>query len=173
MDKDIASRRLVIVGRVLAARGLRGEVRVEVITDSPSRFSTGGILYLKGRPQRIQRSSSLPKGTVVLKLEGINSRSEAESLRDSFLMVPEDMVPPLPEGEYYHFQIIDMQVYTQEREYLGQITQILSTGSNDVYVVSHDGQELLIPALDEVIKEVDVERGMMTVELPEGLRLSP
>ena len=109
----------------------------------------------------------------MLKLEGINSRSEAESLRDSFLMVPEDMVPPLPEGEYYHFQIIDMQVYTQEREYLGQITQILSTGSNDVYVVSHDGQELLIPALDEVIKEVDVERGMMTVELPEGLRLSP
>ena len=61
MDKDIASRRLVIVGRVLAARGLRGEVQVEVITDSPSRFSTGGILYLKGRPQRIQRSSSLPK----------------------------------------------------------------------------------------------------------------
>jgi 16S rRNA processing protein RimM len=107
---------------------------------------------------------------MALKLEGINSRNEAEGLRDCFLTVSEDMTPPLPEGEYYHFQIIDMSVYTRKLEYLGQITQILPTGSNDVYVVSDEDEELLIPAVDEVIVEVDVAQGTMTVDLPDGLR---
>ena len=173
MDRDTSPTRLVIVGRVVAARGPRGEVQVDVISDSPDRFSAGGFLYLNDQPHRIQSSSMLPKGRVSLKLEGINSRSEAESLRGNLLMVPEGMVPPLAEGDYYHFQIVDMHVYTEEGEYLGQITQILSTGSNDVYVVSRGGEELLIPAVDEVIKEVDVEKAVMTVELPGGLKAEP
>ena len=161
------------MGRVLAAQGLKGEVRIEVITDSPDRFSSGGIVYVKGEPHRIRRSSRLPKGTLALKLEGIDNRGQAEALRESLLTVPEEMVPPPPEGQYYHFQIIDMRVHTQEREYLGQVIQIISTGSNDVYVVSREGKEILIPALDDVIKEMDVERGVMTVDLPEGLRSIP
>ena len=169
MGKEIASVRLVVVGRVLAPRGLQGEVHVETISDSPGRFCSGGMLYLNSQPRKIQWSSSLPSGRVVLKLEDINSRTDAESIRGHLLMVPEDMVPSLADGNYYHYQIIDIQVYSQQREYLGQITQIISTGSNDVYVVSLDGRELLIPALDEVIKEVDVVRAVMTVDLPEGL----
>ena len=161
------------MGRVLAPHGLKGEVRIEVITDSPDRFSSGGIVYVTGEPHRIQRSFRLPKGTLALKLEGIDDRGQAEALRESLLTVPEEMVPPPPEGQYYHFQIIDMRVHTREREYLGQVTQIISTGSNDVYVVSCEGKEILIPALDDVIKEMDVERGVMTVDLPEGLRSSP
>ena len=170
MYEDAASTGPVIVGRVLAPRGPAGEVKVEVISDSPARFSKGSVLYLKGQTHRIQRSYRLPRGTMALKLEGINSRNEAEGLRDCFLTVSEDMTPPLPEGEYYHFQIIDMSVYTRKLEYLGQITQILPTGSNDVYVVSHEDEELLIPAVDEVIVEVDVAQGTMTVDLPDGLR---
>jgi 16S rRNA processing protein RimM len=170
MYEDAASTGPVIVGRVLAPRGPAGEVKVEVISDSPARFSKGSVLYLKGQTHRIQRSYRLPRGTMALKLEGINSRNEAEDLRDCFLTVSEDMTPPLPEGEYYHFQIIDMSVYTRKLEYLGQITQILPTGSNDVYVVSDEDEELLIPAVDEVIVEVDVAQGTMTVDLPDGLR---
>jgi 16S rRNA processing protein RimM len=170
MYEDAASTGPVIVGRVLAPRGPAGEVKVEVISDSPARFSKGSVLYLKGQTHRIQRSYRLPRGTMALKLEGINSRNEAEGLRDCFLTVSEDMTPPLPEGEYYHFQIIDMSVYTRKLEYLGQITQILPTGSNDVYVVSDEDEELLIPAVDEVIVEVDVAQGTMTVDLPDGLR---
>ncbi len=173
MGEDVASGRLVVVGRILAPRGLRGEVRVEVISDSLGRFAAGGALYLDSQPHKIQYSSRLSEGIVALKLEGINSLSDAERLRDAFLTVTEDMVPPLEEGQYYHFQIIDMQVYTQEREYLGQITEILSTGANDVYVVSHKGQVLLIPALDEVIKEIDLDKGVMMVDLPEGLEATP
>ena len=172
MDKENASKRLVVVGRVLSPHGMMGEFQVEVASDSPGRFSSGGILYINGQAHKIQSSSRLPRGRLALKLEEINSRNEAESLRDGTLTVPEDMVPPLPEGDYYHFQLMDMRVYTLEREFLGQITQILSTGNNDVYVVALGGKELLIPALDDVIRELDVENGTMTVDLPEGLRPS-
>ncbi len=158
------------MGRVLAPRGLTGEIKVETHSDAPGRFSPGGILHIRDHPHKIEHSTSLPKGALALKLEGVENHKEAESLRGALLLVPEDMVPPLPEGEYYHFQIIDMKVYTQETEYLGRVTEILSTGSNDVYVVSEGGKDLLIPALDDVVKDVDVARRTMTVDLPRGLR---
>lgn len=172
MDQDRLPEKSVVVGRVLGPRGVRGELQIEVISDSPGRFSSGGILFINNQIYNIQRSSTLPKGRLTLKLDGIDGREQAQALKDSFLTVTEDLVPPLPEGQYYHFQIIDMQVYTQEGEHLGQITDILSTGSNDVYVVSLRGTELLIPALDDVIKEVDVEQAKMVVALPDGLRPS-
>ena len=170
MDKDVTSGRLVVVGRVLSPHGTTGELQIEAISDSPGRFSSGGMLYLNDRPHKIKSSRGLPKGRIGLKLEGINSRNEAESLRGSLLLVSEDMVPPLPEGEYYHFQLIGIRVYTQEHEYLGQITEILATGSNDVYLVSHNSSEILIPALNDVVVRVDVNGRTMTVDLPEGLR---
>lgn len=169
MVENSASGRLVVVGKVLAPRGLAGEVRIEVISDSPGRFAAGGILFLNGRPHKILRSTDLPRGKVALKLDYIDSHLQAEGLRGCLLTVPEEMVPPLSEGEFYHYQIIDMEVYDQQGECLGKITQIFPTGSNDVYVVSHEGRDLLVPALVDVIMEVDVEKGTMTVDLPEGL----
>ena len=170
MDRGAAPGEPVIVGRVVDPRGMKGEVQIEVISDSPGRFSPGGVLFLQGRPHTIQRSSPQANGRLYLKLEGIESRTEAEGLRHTFLTVSEDMVGPLPEGEYYHFQIIDTRVFTSEGEYLGRVTEIISTGSNDVYVAAHDGTELLVPALEEVILKVDLQQGTMTVELPPGLR---
>ena len=162
--------RLIVVGKVLGPKGLKGEIKVEPISDSPGRFAPGGILYAKDRPHQILRSTQLSVGQLALKLQGIDSRDDAEHLRGVTLLVPEDTALPLPEGEYYHFQILDMTVYTPEKECLGRVTEILSTGSNDVYVVSSDGKELLVPALEDVVKEVDVARKTITVELPEGLR---
>jgi len=165
----VDSGRQVIVGRVLGSRGLAGEISVEVISDSPDRFSSGGVLFLEGRSYRIERSSRLSRGNMALKLEGINTRSHADNLRGQSLTVPEEMVPAPPEGVYYHYQILDLQVYTREREYLGRVTEIFSTGVNEVYVVSGDGREVLLPALEDVILDVDVGAGEMTVDLPEGL----
>ena len=170
MDEGTGSNRHVIVGTILGARGVNGEVNVAVTSDSPGRFSTGGVLHLEGTPRTILRSYELSRGRVGLKLEGIDSRTEAQTLRGSHLTVPEEMVPPLPQGKYYHFQIVDMRVYTVEGEYLGKVAEILSTGSNDVYIVSQEGKDILIPALEEVIADVDVGKGMMTVDLPQGLR---
>ena len=169
-DDNTASKAHIIVGRIAAPRGRSGELLVEVTSDHPGRFSPGGTVYLDDHPHRILRSAELGKGKLSLALEGIVNRDDAERLRQCYLTVPEDQVPPLPEGQYYYFQITDLRVSTQEGEYLGCISQILPTGSNDVYVVSKEGKELLIPALDDVIKEVDVKRGTMTVDLPEGLR---
>ena len=99
----------------------------------------------------------------------MGSLEQAAGLQGAVVEVPEREVSPLQEGCYYYFQIIDLQVYTTQGEWLGTVRDVLSTGANDVYVVQGGEREVLIPALDDVVVEVDVERRRMTVDLPEGL----
>ena len=160
----------VVVGKVLAARGLAGQLKIEPLSDFPERFAPGGYLFLEGTPHLLQRSAKLPDGSLAIKLEGIDSREDAQKLLGLELTVPRDMVPPPPDGSYYHFQLIDMEVYTVSGESLGALTEILDAGPNDVYVVTKDGREVLVPALEGVVLDVDVESARMTVDLPEGLR---
>jgi 16S rRNA processing protein RimM len=158
----------VAVGRILGPWGLRGDLRVEPLTDFPERFEPGCSLYVEGVAYVIERCR-WHKGKVHIKLSGIDSVAAAEALRQRFLEVPEKDLKPLSEGEYYQFQILGLEVRTTEGEPLGKVTQILSTGSNDVFVVRGEGGELLIPALDDVIKAIDLDEGRMEVELVEGL----
>ena len=158
----------VYVGRILKPVGLRGEVRVEVASDAPERFAPGADLYIEGNPHHILSMRPMNKG-LVLKLADVSSYSEAEALRDKALYVEESQVPPAPQGSYYHYQVLGMQVYTREDEYLGEVTEIIQTGSNDVYVLSKGERGVLVPAVDSVVMEIDVEAGRMTVDLPEGL----
>ena len=170
MDVPPSRERMIPVGRVLSPRGTGGEVQVEVLSDSPGRFTPGGVVFLQGKRLVIGGCSHLSRGRLALTLEGVYDRGQAEGLRGALLTVPEDMVPSLPEGEYYHFQLVDMDVFTGDGEYLGRITEVLSTGANDVYVVVRDGREMLIPAIEDVVVGVDVGGGRMKVELPPGLR---
>ena len=158
----------VLVGRILAPVGLRGEVRVEVASDVPHRFAPGALLYIERVAYTIRRSRSVRQG-LVLDLTGVDSRAQAESLRGKALEVAEGDVPPPPEGSYYYFQMLEMQVYTQEGDYLGEVIEILPTGSNDVYVVRNGKKETLVPAMADVVVNVDVDAKRMTVNLPEGL----
>ena len=160
----------VLVGRVLRPRGFTGELQVEPITDFPGRFAAGEVLFLAGHPYRLEYALQRNSAWVVIKLEGIDSAQDADAFRGQPLFVPRDLVPSLPQGQYYYFQLIDMEVYTPEGERLGQISEIMETGSNDVYVVTNSDQEILVPALDDVIQSVDVEAGCMVVDLPPGLR---
>ena len=106
-----------------------------------------------------------------MRLTGVQNRTAADSLRGSILTVPEDSLADLPEGIYYHFQLIDMQVFSDENERLGTIVEILDTSANDVYVVRPaEGRDILIPAIHEVVLGVDVDAGRMTVHLIPGLR---
>ncbi len=159
---------LIAVGVVGGPWGVRGHVKVASLTDLPERFSPGSQLLLDDRPIHVQSSRSY-KGGLVIKLREIDSRQAAEVLRGKLLQVPKDRAEPLPKGRYYHFQILDMQVWTKEEHFLGTVKEILTTGSNDVYVVRGDSKEVLIPALEDVVLEVDTEKGRMTVDLPEGL----
>jgi 16S rRNA processing protein RimM len=106
----------------------------------------------------------------VLKLEGVDQRAEAEKLRGLLIQVPVDEAVPLDQGEYYLYQIVGLEVWTKEGEYLGRVAEVLETGSNDVYVVREGGREILIPALSDVVLEVDLEENRMEVHLMEGLR---
>ena len=164
-----ASQTSVIVGRIRSAWGLRGDVSVEVLSDSPKRFAPGSVLRLKGRSTRVERSRPGKRGLLV-KLDVANDRTQAEALRGEDLTVLSDQVEPLPEGIFYHFQILDMRVLTEEGDNLGIVSEIIVTGGNDVYVVHEEGRrDILIPALPDVVLDVDLETGTMTVSLPDGL----
>lgn len=161
----------IIVGRVRGAWGVRGHVKVEVLTDAPSRFSPGSVVYIGGRPARVQQAQHSKRGLLV-KLDVADDRTQAEAFQGRYLTVPAGAVGTLPEGSYYHFQLIDMEVWTDDGERLGRISEIITTGANDVYVVSRagaEGDEVLVPALADVVVDVDLDSGRMTVRLPEGL----
>lgn len=160
----------VVVGWVQVPWGRRGQVRVRPTTDFPERFTPGLRLFLKGEPRTVQ-SVQWHRDSLLLKLSGVESRTEAEALRGWGLEVPEEEVVPLPEGSYYLFQILGLEVHTTGGERLGVVEEVLKTGSNDVYLVRGSGREVAVPALADVVVEVDLERKRMTVELPEGLAL--
>ena len=158
------------VGLVLGAHGVRGEVRVRVLSDVPHRFDPGQTLFIQGQEYPILSSSSARAGTVILKLAGIDTPAAARALSGQEMTAVADGAPGLEEGEYFHYQLMGMRVYTEEGEDLGRIAEIIITGSNDVYVVAGDKGEILLPALAQVIRRVDITQGIMTVRLMDGLR---
>ena len=160
----------ITVGRIISLHGVAGAVKAQVMSDVAHRFDPGQVLHIRSEPYAIMSSTPIPKGQVLLKFHGIDSITAAQGFLGELVTVPEALVPPLPEGEYFHFQLVGLRVSTEEGENLGRLTEILETGSNDVYIVSGDSGELLIPALAEVIREVQVAEGTMIVRLPPGLR---
>ena len=158
----------IVVGRVVAPWGARGEIKVEVMTDFPDRFSPQEEVHIDGRPMTIDRSR-LHQGRVILKLATIDSVEAAQGLRGRFLEVPQSQLRPLPKDEYYQYQLLGLEVWTTGGELLGRIANILPTGSNDVYIVPSRHGELLIPAIEDVVKSVELERGRIVIEVIKGL----
>jgi 16S rRNA processing protein RimM len=162
----------IVVGRVVAPWGVKGEMKVEVMTDFPDRFSPEEAVYIGGSPVTIERSR-WHKGMVILKLAEIDSAEAVERIRGQFMEVPREQVRPLSENEYYQFQVVGLEVWTTDGEFLGRIIRILPTGNNDVYVVLSGDREVLIPAIDDVVKSVDLEQGRIVIEVIEGLLPGP
>ncbi|MEA1959433.1 MAG: ribosome maturation factor RimM [Chloroflexota bacterium] len=156
------------IGRVAASWGIRGEVKVEVLTDFPDRFANGETVYVTGKAVTVE-SSKWRGNMVILKLNSIDSVDEAESIRKRFLEVPFSELRPLPEGEYYRFQLVGLDVWSTDGRFLGKISDIIPTGSNDVYEVSSEASVILIPAIDDVVKSIELDKGCMTVEIIKGL----
>jgi len=155
---------------VAAPHGLKGELRCDIVTDFPERFRRTKQLHLgtEHRPYDVERTRAA-RGQLVLKLAGVDSRSDAERLRGQLICVPSAEAVKLPRGSYFWHQIIGLRVETIDKMLLGTVVDILQTGSNDVYVVKTETGELLIPAIKDVVRKVDVESGVMTVDLMEGL----
>ena len=162
----------VAIGRVGALWGVRGAVRVLPLTDRRRQLAAGRIVTVAGERRTIV-SARWQKGMVYLRLAGIEDREAAAELRGRLLAIAESELEPLPEGQYYRFQLIGLAVVSTDGEELGQVTEVLSTGANDVYVVSGHRGELLLPATDEVVREIDLETGRMLVQVLPGLLPQP
>ena len=157
----------VAVGRIVAPWGVKGDVKVDPLTDFPERFGPGSRLWVAGQTLRVARSR-WQTGHVYLGLEGVTSREHAEALRGRLLEVPEEELKPLAQGQYYRFQIVGLEVFASDGRALGRVVEILPTGADDVFVVQGPAGETLLPAIDDVILEVDLTTGRMVVEPLEG-----
>ena len=168
---------LLSIGKIVGAHGIKGVLKVFSYAESASRFASGLSLYLKGAGSgenvfKIKWAKAHSK-VILLSLEGITNRDQAEALIGSELFISRDLLEELEEGTYYWSEIIGLAVFDMDDEYIGRVTSIIETGSNDVYVVTcpaeKDVKEVLVPALTWVIKSIDLDKKIMTVDLPEGL----
>ncbi len=164
------------VGFVLKPRGLKGEIKVEPLTDDLKRFDDLDKIYLKSG--QVYREASIlsrnySNGFVYLMLEGYQSRESAEQLRDQYLWVPRSMAVELPDDTFFVADLIGCSVKTANGQCLGKIINVLQTGSNDVYEVEGEKGNILIPALRKVVVDVNLSEAEITVDLTDMEELLP
>lgn len=170
----------LLLGEILRPHGIMGELKMRVLTAYPERISELETIRL-GRDtdgtdarEYILERARMNQEYVLLKLQDIDDRNAADTLRQLYVMVSLDEAIPLEEGEFYLYQLIGLMVKTTDDETLGTLTEVLETGANDVYIVdSPQYGEVLIPATPETIVKTDIEAGTVIVKLPEGLLPSP
>jgi 16S rRNA processing protein RimM len=166
---------LLWVGRIVKTQGIKGEVRLFASGEGGTGpFSEGTVFYLrdqKGTEKKrlTVKSSRNHRSFAILGFKEIRSAEEAKELVGCSAYIAKENLAPLPPDEFYAYQLIGLQVKTDRDVLLGTLEEILPTGSNDVFVVRRDGQEILLPATDEVIIRVELEKKEMTVRLLEGL----
>lgn len=149
---------------------MRGELLVEPLTDDPNRFTTLKRVLLETDPvvEVEIESAARHQARILLRLKGINNRNQAEELVGKYLSVTSEELTDLPDDAYFHFELVGMEVYSDQGECLGRITEILNMPANDVWVVTGD-KELLLPATREFVINVDREKRRVVVKLIEGL----
>lgn len=162
----------IVVGKILNTHGRDGAVRVLPLTDYPQRFKVKSRVYvsLKGSRKLMSIEGYFPhQKYVIIKFEEIPDMNTAEKIKGGILEITRDELFPLPENTYYIFDIIGLTVSDKKRGSLGTITEVLQTGANDVYVVGTGARPLLVPAIKQVVKEIDLPGRLMLVDLPDGL----
>jgi len=158
----------VVIGRVAGPWGRDGQLKIDILTDFPERFQPGSTIYIDGIVQTIE-SASWKRGMAIIKLPAMDSVDEAEKLRGQMVEASTKDLAPLPPGQYYHFQLTGLDVVTTDGRPLGKISRIMAGAGNDVYVVSTPEGELLVPAVEDVVKCIDLGRRQVTIEAIEGL----
>lgn len=174
----------IAVGLVLGAYGARGDVRVRALSDFPDRLRelekvrvTRDAGRVTSRAEwRAVESAERHGEDYVLRLEGVSERNAAAALHGALLEIPAAEVRPLPPGSFYRFEVVGLEVMDESGRRLGRVSDVLETGANDVYVVTREGvapeggkgrrDEILVPALREVVLELNPTAGRMVVRLP-------
>ena len=164
---------LITIGKAVKPRGVKGEMKIEPMTDFPERFTKLSRVTLVS-PKGAEIACSVMSvryagGFPFILFAGYDSPEKAKALNGWFVKVPEEETVPLPEGAYYWFELIGMEVVSESGEPLGVIVDIFETGSNDVYVIKRGKEEVYIPATREIIRQVDREAKRMIIHLVDGL----
>ena len=158
-----------------APHGVRGEVRINIETDFPERFAPREVFsarFPEGSGKgllRLEVESARPhKQAMLVKFAGVDTRDAAEALRGAEIVIPREEVRPLPDGSWYIFELEGLEVYTEDGTRLGVLTEVLQGAGNDVYVVQGE-REILLPAIKQVVLDVDRDARRMKVHLLDGL----
>lgn len=161
------------IGQIVNTSGLKGILKIKPFTDDIKKFSNLKTIYIKTKSGLTEfkiEQVRYVKNMVMLKLAGIDTIEEAEKYRNLYIKILRDQEEELEEGSYYVVDILGCKVNTDANQELGKIVDVFQTGSNDVYVVKDEqGKQILLPAIKQVIKNVDIKNKIITVHLLEGL----
>ena len=163
----------IIIGKVVSTQGNKGEVNVLPLTDSINRFKKLSTVFLgnnHGKTIIDIEKIRIQKDMVILKIKDIENIKEAKTVVGSFIEVERKNAVKLPKDNYFIFEIIGLEVYDENNLFLGRIENVISTGSNDVYIVKgKNKKELFIPAIREVVKDINLEKKRITINIVDGL----
>ena len=161
------------IGQIVNTFGIKGMVKIKPFTDDINRFDRLKKIYISnknGKKEYQIQEIKYHKNMVLMKLEGVDTPEQADLLRQSYLLVDRADEEPLEEGVYYIVDLLGLEVYTDDNKLLGKVEDIFNTGSNDIYVVKDEmGKQILLPGIPDVLKNVDLEKGKITVHLIPGL----
>lgn len=161
------------VGQIVNVHGLKGEVKVYPLTDDIERFKKLKTVYIEKNKELMPHkilNVKFVKNLVVLKLEGVDTIEQAQKMRDSYIQIDRAEAIALPEDSYFICDLIGIDVYETNGNYLGKVADVIPTGANDVYIVRNGDAEILIPALFDIFKLVDIKNRRIEVALLEGLK---
>ncbi|MFH1076887.1 MAG: ribosome maturation factor RimM [Pseudomonadota bacterium] len=164
---------MLLAGKIVGPFGVKGEAKILSYVELTDIYTPKKTIVLFGandqRGDYTILSVRLHKGLVLLKLNGIDSADSVISWKNANVFVEKASLPPPEDGDYYWFQVIGLNAITLDGIKLGKVTDIVQTGSNDVYVVNNGHKEILLPAISSVVIRLDLENGTMLIDLPKGL----
>ncbi len=160
---------MLLCGKIVNTHGIAGEVKVLYYTDGPEFFDNIEYVLLKNGTKLTIKRYRVHKGALIMDFAEIPDMNFAETLKEQELFVPKDKLPPLPEGRYYIADLLGCEVFTDSGRNLGKIADVFQTGSNDVYTVKNGKKEYLIPVIDDVVRDIDIENKRITITPIEGL----
>ena len=163
---------LLEVGKIINTHGLRGEVKIVTWTDSPEVFEELKFVIAKMRGEETRldiKNIKYQKNNIIVAFSQLTSIEEAEKLKNAVLLVPREELGELPEGVYYIADLIGCEVLDNNGK-IGDLVDVCSTGSNDVYDIKREGKKnLLVPIIDGVLQSVDIDNKKIIIEIPKGL----
>ncbi|MCI5969555.1 MAG: ribosome maturation factor RimM [Clostridia bacterium] len=158
------------IGKIVNTRGLKGEVKVVPWADYPEIFEEINFVYDKSENRYLIENVKYQKENVILKLEGIDSVECAQKLKNSILYVRKDTLPDLDSDTFFVADLIGLDVFDENDAFLGKISDVITAGGADVYIIKNEGaKDLLLPALKEVVNEINLDEGFVKVTVPDGL----